>query len=186
MNEFESALDFAYTNHKNQKRKCGLPYICHPLTVLSLISSWGIKCQKTWSVAVCHDVLEDCPGTTFDELCDAIGEENAKVVDELTFRPYICKKHEYMASFDKKTVMALVVKVADRCSNTSDFLTFDPSYAKKYWEKARSLFDVVNSRSQEIAKVYGKKALRKMLEHCEHVANQIQSNDESSLEPIRN
>ena len=159
--EIQQAVDFAVQAHAGQVRKNGLPYICHPMGVLSQLGDWGIANVVTWKSAVCHDVREDC-GIEFEELVGEIGEEAALVVEELSFFPD--KNHEFLspqeqkvehvASFGDKSVHALVIKVADRVCNVCDFLAVDPNYAKIYWKKANELLQTMVFRREEIAKFY--------------------------------
>ena len=153
-----ATLDFAYRAHRGQFRKgSGLPFIVHPLAVLSQISEWGITNLVIWKAAICHDVREDCPKVTFDHLCGVIGEEAARIVEELSFFPDRSlpiaipeQKAQYMNTFGDKSVPALVIKWADRICNTFDFLSVDPEYAKVYWRKASKLFEAVMEREQQI------------------------------------
>lgn len=156
--EIQRAVGFAARAHAGQfRKKSGLPYIVHPMAVLSQISEWDITNLAMWKAALCHDVLEDRPNIPPAQMAKAIGEEATGIVLELTFipdpsssAPVHFQKQEYMDSFRDKSVPALVIKVADRICNTFDFLCTDADYAPKYWKKATNLFDVMMDRSNEI------------------------------------
>jgi hypothetical protein len=62
MATIEKALLIAAKAHEGQKDKEGLPYILHPLRVMS-----GVQGEEAQIVAVLHDVIEDT-SVTIDEL----------------------------------------------------------------------------------------------------------------------
>lgn len=153
---------FATKKHDGQFRKeGGLPYIVHPMAVLSQIAEWEVPTLVTWLVAITHDVMEDC-GVSQDELEKVIGKEGAAIVRELSFFPVLLdlvpkhiQKQEYMKSFMTSSVHALVVKCADRCCNTHDWVVSVNSYVTEYWKKADPLFSVFTTRRAEIVEFYG-------------------------------
>jgi hypothetical protein len=109
-----------------------------------------------------HDVLENRPDISFDRLASVIGMPAAQIVQELTFIPdplsdipAHIQKQEYIRSFAKKSVGALVCKVADRVCNTADWLSTKPDYAPKYWKKATPLFEALMTRHLEVIDTFG-------------------------------
>ena len=149
---------FVTKKHDGQFRKeSGLPYIVHPMAVLSQIAEWEIPTFVTWLVALSHDVMEDC-NVSQDELEKVVGKRGAAIVRELSFFPVVAgedvpvhiQKQKYMRSFMISSVHALVVKFADRCCNTHDWVVAGNPYAKKYWKKADNLFDAFTTRKMEI------------------------------------
>ena len=59
----ERATAIATEAHTGQTDKAGAPYILHPLRVMRAQDSDDARI-----VAVLHDVVEDCPGWTFERL----------------------------------------------------------------------------------------------------------------------
>lgn len=59
----ERAIAIATEAHTGQTDKAGAPYILHPLRVMRAQDSDDARI-----VAVLHDVVEDCPGWTFERL----------------------------------------------------------------------------------------------------------------------
>ena len=166
----QPVIEFAVKCHQGQTRKgSGLPYIVHPMAVLSQLADWEIDCYKCWKAALCHDILEDCPEVTFDQLVAVIGLDSANIVQELTFKPNRAiqtpdhlQKKEYMKSFESKSIHALAIKVADRICNTVDFISTDPDYAPKYWKKAEDLFDIMITRGEELMREFGRASFPRM------------------------
>ena len=154
---------FVTKEHDGQFRKeSGLPYIVHPMAVLSQIAEWEIPTFVTWLVALSHDVMEDC-NVSQDELEKVVGKRGAAIVRELSFFPLVTgedvpvhiQKQKYMRSFMTSSVHALVVKLADRCCNTHDWVVAGNPYAKKYWKKAGDLFGAFTTRRTEIIDLFG-------------------------------
>ncbi|MFZ0151720.1 MAG: HD domain-containing protein [Xanthobacteraceae bacterium] len=63
MSTLERAIAIAAEAHAGQVDKAGAPYALHPLRMMLRVSSTDERI-----VAVLHDVVEDCPGWTFDRL----------------------------------------------------------------------------------------------------------------------
>ena len=59
----ERAIAIAAEAHAGQVDKAGAPYVLHPLRMMLSMTSIDERI-----VAVLHDVCEDCPGWTFDQL----------------------------------------------------------------------------------------------------------------------
>lgn len=168
--DLQQVVEFAVKAHANQFRKhSGLPYICHPIGVMSQLAQWDITDVLTWKAAICHDVLEECT-VKIAELQAVIGAEATEVVKELTFIPDPLvlmsnkdQKKRYMESFTHKSVHALVIKAADRALNSCDFLCSDPQYAKLYWKMASPLFAAVMGRGDEIKDTFGESVFPRLM-----------------------
>ena len=85
------AMDLAGKAHKGQTRKYGgKPYIVHPAAVYSNVSGWsaGRVTEQQWLTMACaawlHDVLEDGPQMTKEEIIEATDEATYNLVLELT------------------------------------------------------------------------------------------------------
>lgn len=164
--EIQDATKFALEAHFDHFRKhSGLPFIVHPMATLAQLSDWTVIRPRVnlyiWKATLCHDVLEDCPWISFEELVENIGKQAANLVKELSFfydKDGIEKsvqKRQYLESFMRKSVEALAVKVSDRCCNTIDFMATDHKYAPVYWKKATPLFEAMVNRRQEIIDMFG-------------------------------
>ena len=60
MSESLKALSFARQQHKNQKRKDGIPYIVHPLSMACYAVAMGLRDDNIVATILLHDVPEDC------------------------------------------------------------------------------------------------------------------------------
>lgn len=113
----KKAMKIAFSAHKEQTDKNGMPYIYHPIHLAEQMSDEATTC-----VALMHDVIEDTD-MTFEQL-----EEEGfttEVIDALRLMthdesvPYL----DYVAEI-KKNPIALEVKLADLKHN-SDLTRLD-------------------------------------------------------------
>lgn len=161
--QLQATIEFAAKKHAGQYRKyTNLPYIVHPMAVLSLLADWEVESFDLWLAALCHDLYEDTD-TTEKELKSLIGKKAASIVEELTFRPDDTlsatvnqQKTVYLKGIFTKSIGAVVVKAADRCSNTLDMInTVAPQQASAYWRYGAPIFEAVLSRKKEIETAFG-------------------------------
>jgi GTP diphosphokinase / guanosine-3',5'-bis(diphosphate) 3'-diphosphatase len=78
----QQAYEYAELKHRGQRRKCGEPYIIHPVEVTEILTELEMD-EQTLSAGLLHDVVEDC-GVTLSELEAAFGPEIANLVDGVT------------------------------------------------------------------------------------------------------
>jgi (p)ppGpp synthase/HD superfamily hydrolase len=172
----ERALQLAMKYHSGVTRKESmngfdpLPYISHPAEVMKLCWNWGCGSPLVLAAAALHDTLEDTD-ISESEIVICSGGDVLRVVKELTFIPpaganrqeAAMLKEEYLESFARSSIEALVIKVADRMCNVMDFYMTDRQYALKYFNKAAPLYQHMFFRHEEIAKVFGKDAEYKIM-----------------------
>ncbi len=109
----ERALAIAVEAHRGQVDKAGAPYILHPLRVMSRMPD-----DATRVAAVLHDVVEDCPGWTFERLV-AEGIP-APIVEALAFLTKLPAEEEDYDAFIRRVAgnpIARVVKMGDLDDN---------------------------------------------------------------------
>lgn len=123
------AIDIAHRAHEGQKRKySGLPYIVHPLEVLTTLIQNGVTDQTILSAAVLHDVLEDCEGYK-------------KEIKALSGAVYYIVKALTKGSEDFSSYEVQLIKTADIASNTRD--SSNRSYLRKKLQQLET-FNLVN------------------------------------------
>lgn len=106
MTKLEEAILLAVEAHQGQKDKAGMPYILHPLRMMS-----KMRTEAEMMTAVLHDVVEDT-GWTLDDLRQkGFPEQVVHAVDCLTRRP----GEDYMVFVKRSTTdpLARRVKLAD-------------------------------------------------------------------------
>lgn len=139
-----AARAFAESAHSRQVRKyTGEPYFAHCEEVAALLEMHGER-PEVVAAGYNHDTIEDC-GVTRDQLAEALGEDVARLVVEVTdvsrpgdgnrrARKAIDLKHLSKASRDGKTV-----KLADICSNAPSIFRHDADFAKVYFREMQEL-----------------------------------------------
>lgn len=113
------ARDFAITKHGDQPYG-SRPYIYHLQEVALLVERFGLNARV---LAFLHDVVEDTD-TNLDEIERNFGKFIAGCVSLLTDEPGLTRSERKSKTFEKMSKvnglesLALVVKVADRLTNT--------------------------------------------------------------------
>ena len=78
------AFDVAVDAHSDQRRKSGEAYIFHPIAVAKIVASEIGLDATSIAAALLHDVVEDCPRYSIDDIQQLFGETVARIVDGLT------------------------------------------------------------------------------------------------------
>ena len=116
------AIDFATEAHEGVSRKrSSVPYIYHPYNLACHALAMDIKDDAVIAACLLHDVIEDCPEITYDDL--PVDDETKEIVRLVT--------HQKTTDEDRDEVMrayysemqtnpkAVLVKCMDRCHNLS-------------------------------------------------------------------
>jgi len=143
----DDASKFAEKAHKGQVRRfTGNKYFTHPKQVAELVKKYksSHKIDELVSAALLHDTIEDT-GTTGADLEKMFGGLVASLVQELTNDEKELKrlgKTEYMKQkMRNMSSWGLVIKLADRLSNVSDFDTADPKFVNRYRKQTDDIVD---------------------------------------------
>lgn len=120
------AIKLAKKAHKGQFRKVsGLPYIVHPLEVLSIVKKYkeSHNIDAICAAAVLHDTAEDA-GLTYEALSAGFGTLTASLIMEVTNDTAAVSKLGKLTYINEKllklTSYALVIKLADMLANVTD------------------------------------------------------------------
>jgi RelA/SpoT family (p)ppGpp synthetase len=81
--KIKEAVSLASNAHQDQKRKSGIPYIVHPISVAALTAYNGSADEPMVIAALLHDVVEDTH-ITIEEVEEIFDSEIAHLVDGLT------------------------------------------------------------------------------------------------------
>jgi guanosine-3',5'-bis(diphosphate) 3'-pyrophosphohydrolase len=123
---FFDALSFASELHSGQLRKSGAPYISHPCAVAEILArELRIKDPVLLAAALLHDVVEDIPSLTIDDIEHRFGPVVAELVDGCT---KLTRRHLDRATLKDLThskiflsasrhLGVIVIKLADRLHN---------------------------------------------------------------------
>jgi len=121
-----SAFDVAVDAHKEQRRKSGEAYIFHPIAVAKIVAQEIGMDATSIAAALLHDIVEDNPDFTINDIQQLFGETVARIVDGLTkisslnkdmdvsmqaenFRKMLLTLHD--------DVRVIIIKIADRLHN---------------------------------------------------------------------
>ena len=119
----KEAYEFAYKEHKEQKRKSGEPYIIHPLNVAQIVAEMGLD-TATICAALLHDVVEDT-NATYEVISKKFGIEIADIVEGVTklTNSFATNEEKQAENYKKlfiamdKDIRVILLKIADRLHN---------------------------------------------------------------------
>jgi (p)ppGpp synthase/HD superfamily hydrolase len=117
MSTLETALRIAAEAHEGQVDKGGEPYVLHPIRM-----ALSLRSQEERIVALLHDVVEDCPGWTFDRIASyGFGPEIIEALMSVTKDPQadLAVEDESMAFVARPAANPIgrAVKLADLRDN---------------------------------------------------------------------
>ena len=120
------AFDVAVDAHSEQRRKSGEAYIFHPIAVAKIVASKIGLDATSIAAALLHDVVEDCPRYTIDDIQQLFGETVARIVDGLTKISSLNKDMNVSMQAENfrkmlltlnDDVRVILIKIADRLHN---------------------------------------------------------------------
>ncbi|MBN4047288.1 bifunctional (p)ppGpp synthetase/guanosine-3',5'-bis(diphosphate) 3'-pyrophosphohydrolase [bacterium AH-315-P13] len=121
-----SAFDVAVDAHKEQRRKSGEAYIFHPIAVAKIVAQEIGMDATSIAAALLHDVVEDNPNYTIDDIQQLFGETVARIVDGLTKISSLKKDMDVSMQAENfrkmlltlnDDVRVIIIKIADRLHN---------------------------------------------------------------------
>ncbi len=142
----QRGYDLAEERHRGQLRKCGDPYITHPLAVATILAELGMD-TTTLVAALLHDTVEDTGYTARGGALPSFGAEVAHLVDGVTKLDKVKFGDAAEAETIRKMIVAmardprvLVIKLADRLHNMRTLRFLPPA---KQERKARETLEVL-------------------------------------------
>jgi GTP diphosphokinase / guanosine-3',5'-bis(diphosphate) 3'-diphosphatase len=159
MDRIAAAQAIATRAHAGQQRDdSGAPYIVHPTRVAARLARRFPDDAALTAAAWCHDVLEDCPQITPDELRTAIGDDALAIVREVT-NP--SKEHPQLPRAERKAMdrahiatisrRARCLKLADRADNLREGSSCpDKEWLATYVRESRLLAEALRGTDPEL------------------------------------
>ena len=135
------AIRLAVLAHHGQIRKgdSGDPYILHPMRVMMQFRGDLFR-----TVAILHDVIEDCEGWTLDRF-KGVWRGDSSVVEALDAisRRTDESHNEYIKRLCESSILAMMVKVRDIEDNLNDGEWCPEGLAKRYRNDLETIMDAV-------------------------------------------
>jgi len=163
----KQATDLAFRVHEKQIRKgSGIPYVNHLCEVTSRVTHYlwavegksfekalGMSKDEILSAAMLHDYIEDC-NASFGTVKDKFGMNVAKVVLQCSRsanKEHKEGKYEFLESFHNKSLASVLIKIADRYCNVSDYYRTPEkkNYASTYALQAYPLYQAFYTMNKE-------------------------------------
>ena len=130
------ALALAERLHEGQTRRCGDPFIIHPLRVTSYLISLGITDDNTCAAALLHEIFKYCNfDRNSDELTYKYGlDEEVLELIRLVSKPDDMKTETYYDSL-KTNYKALLIKLSNRANTCTRLDALDQNEKREYIEE---------------------------------------------------
>ncbi len=123
-----SAFEVALDGHKNQRRKSGEAYIFHPLAVAKIVAQEIGLDGTSIAAALLHDVVEDSPDYSIEDIDKKFGKTISTIVYGLTKISSLSKEKDMDVSLQAENfrkmlltlnddVRVIIIKIADRLHN---------------------------------------------------------------------
>lgn len=130
------ALALSERLHEGQTRRCGDPFIIHPLRVTSYLISLRITDDCTCAAALLHEIFKFC---SFDrnsnELTEKYGiDEEVTELIRLVSKPTDMKNETYYDNL-KQNYKALLIKLSNRANTCTRLDVLDTEEKKEYIEE---------------------------------------------------
>jgi len=137
--EVRRAALFAASQHGDQRRPTGAPYLEHLLETLQVLASGaGESRPELLAAAVLHDIVEDTR-CTLPELAAGFGTRVAELVGRVTIpaaapgEDRAAVKEAYLRGLAAAPRDAVLVKLADRASNVQTLRNLAPVRQRLYY-----------------------------------------------------
>ncbi|WP_282147703.1 RelA/SpoT family protein [Algibacter lectus] len=122
------AFEVAVDGHKDQRRKSGEAYIFHPIAVAKIVAQEIGLDGTSIAAALLHDVVEDSPDYTIEDIEKQFGKTIATIVAGLTKISSLSKDQDMDVSLQAENfrkmlltlnddVRVIIIKIADRLHN---------------------------------------------------------------------
>ena len=133
------AVEFAASQHGDQRRPTGAPYTEHLLEALEVLARGaGVTDPDLLCAAVLHDVVEDTT-CTLAQVAGGFGPRVAELVGWVTIpapaagRDKTAAKEAYLRGLRHAPRDAILVKLADRASNVQTLRNLPPARQRAYY-----------------------------------------------------
>lgn len=135
----ERAIKFAVKAHQGQKRKDGVDFICHPMSVGYMMKELGVD-DKYVIIGILHDVIEDT-SYNYNDIKERFGEEIADGVKSISedkkIKDYRLRKTAFMAQLKNLDKNMIYIECADKLHNLLYDYAKDPNKLNEYSEHRR-------------------------------------------------
>lgn len=139
--------EYAERVHTGQRRKSGEPFILHPLSTALILTDLNLDLASI-QAAILHDVVEDSPDVTTEDIEREFGLEVASLVDGVTkltnidFESSNVQQSESMRKMliaMARDIRVILIKLADRLHNMRTLSALRP---ERQIVKARETMDI--------------------------------------------
>lgn len=145
----QKAINLATEKHQDQFRKGDkLPYIVHPFSVAWMLADAG-ETEEVVVAGLLHDILEDVPGYSYEQMKQEFGERVATIVKDVSEdkdpnvesderATWEERKQKYLDHLRNASNGALCVSVADKIHNLRSMKSAYQTRGEDLWKEFNS------------------------------------------------
>jgi (p)ppGpp synthase/HD superfamily hydrolase len=135
----------------------GRPYTDYTEAVAGLVALCDPTNEVLIVAAILHDVVEDVPGHTIDNISSIFGNAVGDLVKEVTdvyakeAYPHLNRAERHAMERARLSMISLsgkMIKLADLIDNLSDIRQSNPDFAVTYFEEKRALMSIFISAEE--------------------------------------
>jgi guanosine-3',5'-bis(diphosphate) 3'-pyrophosphohydrolase len=142
----QRAVSFAKEAHKGQKRKSGEDFLTHPLHVAHTLTRLNLD-YETVVAGILHDVLEENPGITREQIAHEFNENIARLIEGVTNLKEVdfVGEQAFAENFRKmvlataRDIRVVLIKLADVLHNVHTLGALPEERRKRY---AREVLEI--------------------------------------------
>jgi len=153
VNSVRRAYYYAEQAHDGQLRRCGSPYVTHPLAVAGILSDMHMDHQSLMA-AMLHDVIEDTAitktairsqfGNTVAEMVDGVSKLNKMSFSSRAEAQ--AENFQKMAMAMAKDLRVIMVKIADRLHNMRTLAVLTPEQRRRIARETLDIYAPIANR----------------------------------------
>ncbi|MFZ5390825.1 MAG: HD domain-containing protein [Patescibacteria group bacterium] len=171
------AINKSAALHLGQIRKAGGgPYITHPFAVAWIVSEYN-KNEDVLCAALLHDVLEDIPNYSYQDLSNDFGPEVADLVKNLTedkTEPdWLKRKTNHLNNLKNASGEVLLISLADKLHNIWSMRESYQMYGEKMWQMFNSPSDKKLWYYEEVLKLAATKLNSSIIQELNKSLNSL-------------
>ncbi len=182
----QKAINKAAVLHAKQKRKGdGFPYIIHPYGVALILSNFT-EDTDTIIAGLLHDVLEDVPDYTAEDMSRDFGEKITSIVKEVSEEKdpretkekrllWKDRKKKYLTHLEAATTEAMMVSTADKIHNLMSMMSAYKEQGDSLWRKFNSPQDEKLWFYGEVLNIVKRRLKNDIVQELEHVYTEAQT-----------
>ena len=178
--KIQKAIAKSAVLHIHQKRQeCNSPFILHPYSVAFILADYTDN-EDIIVAGLLHDVLEDIPGYTVDDMKGDFGDKITQIVKEVSEDSYLdnnfdkktlwqMRKKGYLENLRNNSFESLMVCAADKIHNLNSIIGAYKEYGREVFDMFNASIDMRMWFHKEVLDILKQRLNHKIVDELEKV-----------------